>query len=117
MTLPTSGLTCLTEWEIPFILALFVGRLLPHKGVADLIAALPDGLALDVVGPKSGSGYFETLKALAAGKPVDFRHDVDDRGLVDAYRRALCAVLPSVYRADNGTSTSIELFKCREAPK
>jgi len=30
---------------------LFVGRVLPHKGIADLIAALPDEMSLDVVGP------------------------------------------------------------------
>ena len=30
---------------------LFVGRILPHKGVADLVNALPDGMTLDVIGP------------------------------------------------------------------
>jgi glycosyltransferase involved in cell wall biosynthesis len=86
---------------------LFVGRLLPHKGVADLIAALPDEMPLDIVGPKNGTGYLDTLKGQAVGKLVNFRHDVDDPGLVNAYRRALCLVLPSVYRTSDGSETKV----------
>ena len=86
---------------------LFVGRLLPHKGVADLIAALPEGLALDIVGPPNDDGHVDALKILAAGKAVSFHHEVDDRRLVDAYRRALCLVLPSVYRMSNGQETRV----------
>ena len=78
--------------------ALFVGRLLPHKGVADLIAALPDTIALDIVGPLNTTGAVESLKAQAAGKAIAFHHGVADAALVDMYRRALCLVLPSVYR-------------------
>ena len=44
---------------------------------------------------------------MAAGKLVTFRHDVDDRELVDAYRRALCLVLPSVYRTSDGSETKV----------
>ena len=36
--------------------ALFVGRLLPHKGIADLIEALPETIALDIVGPAEHDG-------------------------------------------------------------
>ena len=87
--------------------ALFVGRLLPHKGVADLIDALPAGIPLDLVGPRNDTGHIEVLKAHAQGKPVTFHHDCDDRGLVDAYRRAMCVVLPSVYRTRDGDETKI----------
>ena len=86
---------------------LFVGRLLPHKGVNDLIEALPAGMALDIVGPAHDTAYLQRLKMLAAGKPVTFIHDLDDRGLVDAYRRALCVVLPSVYRTSQGYETKV----------
>lgn len=86
---------------------LFVGRLLPHKGVADLIAALPPGMSLDVIGPRTANGYLETLQAQANGKAVRFRHDCDDPMLVDAYRRALCLVLPSVYRTPDGYETKV----------
>jgi glycosyltransferase involved in cell wall biosynthesis len=85
---------------------LFVGRLLPHKGIADLIAALPSDLPLDVVGRSGDAEYCASLKALAAHKSVSFREDVEDGGLIEAYRRALCLVLPSVYRV-NGHETKV----------
>lgn len=87
--------------------ALFVGRLLAHKGVADLIDALPAGMALELVGPRNDTGHVEALKAQTAGKSVTFHHDYDDRMLIDAYRRALCLVLPSVYRTRDGSQTKI----------
>lgn len=87
--------------------ALFVGRLLPHKGVVDLIDALPAGMALDLVGPRNDTGYIEALKTQMKGKAVAFHHDYDDRMLIDAYRRALCLVLPSVYRTRDGSETKI----------
>jgi len=94
---------------------LYVGRLLPHKGVSDLIAALPEGTSLDIVGPapsqvegpSNDTRYVEQLKEQARGKQVRFRHDCDDRQLIDAYRRAICVVLPSVYRAPDGTETKV----------
>lgn len=87
--------------------ALFVGRLLPHKGIADLIAALPDTIGLDIVGPLNTTGSVESLKAQAAGKAIVFHHDVGDAALVDMYRRALCLVLPSVYRTADGQHTDV----------
>jgi alpha-maltose-1-phosphate synthase len=86
---------------------LFVGRLLPHKGVDDLISALPAGMALDIVGPPGGSDYVKRLKQQAEGKCVRFLHDCDDTQLVSMYRRALCVVLPSVYRMPDGTETKV----------
>lgn len=87
--------------------ALFVGRLLPHKGVSDLIGALPDRMTLDVIGPRNGTGSLEQLKAHANASRVTFRHGVDDDGLIEAYRRALCLVLPSVYRTADGQETRV----------
>ena len=86
--------------------ALYVGRLLPHKGVSDLIAALPSGMSADVIGPRN-TGHLCELEMQAAGKPVRFHHDIDDQALTDAYRRALCLVLPSVYRTANGEETNV----------
>ena len=87
--------------------ALFVGRLLPHKGVGDLIAALPDTTSLDIVGPMNTTGSVESLKRQAAGKDITFHHNVADRTLIEMYRRALCLVLPSVYRTADGQHTDV----------
>ena len=87
--------------------ALFVGRLLPHKGVDVLIQALPDGMGLDVVGPVADRRYYDDLRALAAGRPVRFHHDWDDARLIEGYRTARCAVLPSVYVDRYGRRTSV----------
>ncbi len=89
---------------------LFVGRLLPHKGIAHLIEALPSGLSLDIVGPPNDSTYVARLHALANGKSVRFRHDCTDEMLIDAYRRALCVVLPSLYRTPEGETNVPELL-------
>lgn len=86
---------------------LYVGRLLPHKGITDLIAALPSGMCADIIGPRNSTGHVEELHTLAEGKPIRFHHGVSDDALVDAYRRALCVVLPSVYRASNGEVTKV----------
>jgi glycosyltransferase involved in cell wall biosynthesis len=86
---------------------LFVGRLLPHKGVADLINGLPDGLALTIVGPEPDAVTRGQLLDLSRGRAVTFKHGLDDDGLVDEYRRARCVVLPSVYRAADGRETKV----------
>jgi glycosyltransferase involved in cell wall biosynthesis len=87
--------------------ALFVGRLMPHKGLDDLVRALPEGMALEVIGQPYAAAYVRDLKALASGKRVSMRHDCDDAALVRAYREALCVVLPSVYRNMYGEETKV----------
>jgi len=77
---------------------LFVGRLLPHKGIDQLITALPPGLPLTVCGRPYHPDYFEVLKGLAVGKDVTFVTDADDHAILELYRRAWVNVLPSVYR-------------------
>lgn len=86
---------------------LFVGRLLPHKGVNDLINALPPGLELHLVGQSHEQRFDDDLRKLAEGKQVVFRHDCSDADLLEAYRSALCVVLPSVYRSMYGVETKV----------
>jgi glycosyltransferase involved in cell wall biosynthesis len=86
---------------------IFVGRILPHKGIDDLIAALPSQMALKIIGPPNETGTIDALRVLAGERPVAFCHDVDDSTLVNEYRRALCLVLPSVYRAASGAETKV----------
>lgn len=86
---------------------LFVGRLLPHKGISDLIRGLPEGMPLTVVGPVPDAATKDRLVELSRGKAVTFRHGLDDEALVREYRRAMCIVLPSVYRTDEGHETVV----------
>src|SRR5262249_51707279 len=65
--------------------ALFVGRLLAHKGVDRVIEALPNDLPLDVVGHPYDPKYFSLLQQLAADKQVRFHTALDDTQLVDMY--------------------------------
>ncbi|MBI1347035.1 glycosyltransferase [bacterium] len=88
-------------------LVLFVGRLMPHKGVDDLIIALPPGLTLELIGKPYHEAFHVRLKELAVGKQVIFRTDCTDADVIKAYRRALCVVLPSVYRDHYGNETKV----------
>jgi len=86
---------------------LFVGRLLPHKGIDDLIRALPQEMHLEIIGQPYDERYLEDLRNIAAGKQVTFINDSDDEALVSAYRRASCVVLPSVYKTMYDTETRV----------
>jgi glycosyltransferase involved in cell wall biosynthesis len=86
---------------------LFVGRLLAHKGVNDLVNAVGTDMPLEIIGQPSSAQFVKDLKTLAAGKQVTFRHDCGDQELVSAYRRASCVVLPSVYGDMYGQETNV----------
>ncbi|MBC8030776.1 MAG: glycosyltransferase family 4 protein [Pyrinomonadaceae bacterium] len=86
---------------------LFVGRLLPHKGVNDLVSGIAPDMPLELIGQAGDPKFLEDLKALAAGKRVTFRHDCNDAELVQAYRKALCVVLPSVYKTMYGAESRV----------
>jgi len=76
----------------------YVGRILPHKGIDTVIRALPPHLRLRILGQPYHPAYLALLRELAAGKDVTFEHDATDEDLVRAYRGALCVVLASVYK-------------------
>ncbi|HEX8092074.1 MAG TPA: glycosyltransferase family 4 protein [Blastocatellia bacterium] len=90
---------------------LYVGRILPHKGIDYLIEGFRmlnrSDYMLRVVGRVYDEGYYRRIKKLAASLPVDFVHDADDGRLIDEYRTALVTVLPSVYTSYNGNYTPI----------
>lgn len=85
----------------------FAGRLMPHKGINDLVNALPPGLELELIGRPYDQRFVDDLKKMAEGKPVVFRYDCDDEALLEAYRSALCVVLPSVYRSMYGVESKV----------
>ena len=76
---------------------LYVGRLLPHKGINYLIEAIEDDISLEIIGRPYNEDYFNLLQQLAVGKNVRFTTDASDDYLFHAYRQARVSVLPSVY--------------------
>jgi glycosyltransferase involved in cell wall biosynthesis len=89
---------------------LFVGRLLPHKGVHDLIRGIPADLPLTIVAPRPDPSVHRQLANLAESKCVRFLFDLPDEALVREYRRASSIVLPSVYRSGAGETKVPELL-------
>ena len=85
----------------------FVGRLLPHKGVHDFVSAVRPDWNARVIGPVADPAYYTVLQQLAADRPVRFEHDMSDDAVVAAYRRAAAVVLPSVYQSPYGGRTEV----------
>jgi glycosyltransferase involved in cell wall biosynthesis len=92
---------CPDESVRPTDEVLFVGRLVPHKGANYLIEAVGHDVPLRIIGQRwwktQDAPYYGLLRRLMEGRRVTLDESCDDGGLVDAYRRALCIVLPSVY--------------------
>ncbi len=90
---------------------LYVGRMLPHKGINYLIEAVEGRTELRLVGrlwepqlTTARAGEFvEHLREMARRKHVRFIFDADDERLLREYNKALVVVLPSVYTDLFGT--------------
>lgn len=87
----------------------FLGRLLPHKGIHYLIEALPRGVTLHVIGSLLDPAYYESLRRLAAGRDVRFHLEISDAEVVDVLRRAMALVHPTPLDA-TGSASAHELF-------
>jgi glycosyltransferase involved in cell wall biosynthesis len=90
---------------------LYVGRILPHKGINDLVEGFrklkqPD-YRLKIMGRVYHQQFYQDLLKLAEGLPVDFIHDADDQQLLYAYRTAKITVLPSVHTTCYGDYTPV----------
>ncbi len=77
--------------------ALFVGRLMPHKGVDVILDAIQGDLSLDIVGRAYHEDYFLLLKKKSEGKNVRFHTGVSDADLVKMYQQSLVALQTSIY--------------------
>jgi glycosyltransferase involved in cell wall biosynthesis len=85
----------------------YVGRLLPHKGVNDLIDAATPEMRVELIGRPYDGAFLHDLRRMATGKNVAFRFDCTDQDIVASYQQALCVVLPSVYRSIYGSESQI----------
>jgi glycosyltransferase involved in cell wall biosynthesis len=85
----------------------FVGRLLPHKGINYLVEAIGPGLPLVLAGRPYHRQYFEDLQRSAAGKDVTFVTDAADERIIAEHQSSAVAVFPSVSRTMYGTHTDV----------
>lgn len=73
----------------------FLGRILPHKGIHHLVDAMRPDTPLHVVGPALDDAYLADLRSRAAGKRVSFHHGLSDGEVVERLQRALALVHPT----------------------
>jgi glycosyltransferase involved in cell wall biosynthesis len=95
-------------------LVLFVGRLVPYKGVAVLLEAMAE---LDAHALIVGTGPLATALAAQAGlrglsDRVSFLGEVDERELLALYHACDVFVLPSVTRAEAFGMVQLEAMAC-----
>jgi glycosyltransferase involved in cell wall biosynthesis len=88
----------------------FVGRLLPHKGIDVLIRSIDGATPLLVIGRTYNPAFRIELERLARDKQVTFHDSATDADIVEAYRASRVAVLPSVYRTRHGVAPYSELL-------
>jgi glycosyltransferase involved in cell wall biosynthesis len=99
---------------------LYVGRIMPAKGIHHLITALPEYAELRIIGQVYDKSYYSHLLKLGHGKRVSFgsidaglTDSLSDELLADEYASASVTVCPSVYaEAQLFALTVIESLAC-----
>ncbi len=80
----------------------FVGRLLPHKGIETSIRGLPAGATLEIYGRPYDAAYLEFIRSEAASRAVRIHTGASDEEVIAALRTACAFVMPSVYEDYRG---------------
>ncbi len=87
----------------------FLGRILPHKGIHVLIEGLPPSVPLQVIGTSTDPTYMQHLRSLATGKEVAFLEGLSDSEVVARLGRTMALVHPTPVDAE-GSAGAHELF-------
>jgi glycosyltransferase involved in cell wall biosynthesis len=87
----------------------FLGRILPHKGLHFLIEGLPAHLVLHVLGTPGDEAYLARLRDLGAGKDIRFHLGLSDAEVLPYLRRAMALVHPTPVD-ERGSAGCNELF-------
>jgi glycosyltransferase involved in cell wall biosynthesis len=82
--------------------AIFVGRMLPHKGIDVLIRSTPPDLPLHLYGRSYDDAYTDRLLQMARSRDVSFHFTASDDEILAAYRSARVCVLPSLLETSDG---------------
>lgn len=75
---------------------IFIGRLLPHKGINYLIEALDFKTECIIAGHKCDNKYFSLLKSLSKKKNVKFLLSATDKEIITHLQESSILILPSV---------------------
>jgi glycosyltransferase involved in cell wall biosynthesis len=86
---------------------LFVGRLIPHKGINYLLEGVDRETQVRIVGTPYNQEYMCLLKRLSIDKQVVFLSGIGDNELVSEYQTAGVTVLPSVYDTVYGDHVAV----------
>jgi glycosyltransferase involved in cell wall biosynthesis len=78
--------------------ALLVARIMPHKGIDNLVKAAADDIDVVIAGQVADRRYMRDLEAMAKGTKVRFLIGPPDDVLLEAYRSSAVTVSASVYR-------------------
>lgn len=75
----------------------YVGRILPHKGIETAIRGLPAGASLEIYGRPYDRAYLDFIRSEGASRPVRIHTEASDDEVIAALRSACAFVMPSVY--------------------
>ena len=76
--------------------AVYVGRIIPYKGIHHLIEGVRATTELRIIGPTYHEAYAQHLRRLANGRNVTFQPPLLHDALIREYQAASVSVLPSV---------------------